>query len=187
MSEAEVSPIPAYAMAPRPKRVKRIRLALFLTSLAAALIVSIGGFLMSVMGRLAFGLEPGLISPANSDRYSLMGGFWFGVELATASIFIFFITVPATWLALGLTVGRFPHRGITARRPYVQWTAVWGAALVGGTTLIAGYFLLGVPAAAGALVAGVLIGTAAGAICGALLHAIIRPARQVDQADVNVF
>jgi hypothetical protein len=178
------TPLPAYATAPRPKRVKRIRLAILVASFAACFSVTLIGLVFGGLMQLIFGMlglgglglgEPGFI-----------GGARMALSLATFNFILFFITVPAAAMALGLSVGRFPQRGITALAPYMRWAGIWGAVLVGITTFGFGLFG-GAAAAAGALVAGAGIGGLAGAFCGFLVHRIIAPARQLTEMDVSIF
>ncbi|KCZ96116.1 putative lipoprotein [Hyphomonas hirschiana VP5] len=179
------SPLPGYAMAARPRRVKRVKLALFLSSMAACVVVAIVGFLMMALSFTVIGLAgqaPGLAVGAGDFR----GGALLATQLAAMNFILFFITVPAAALALGLSIGRFPYRGITAPASYVRWGAVWGAVLVGGTTFGFGWFG-GAASALGALMCGGCIGAIAGAFCGFLFHAIVQPARQLTQMDVSVF
>ncbi|MBA3067335.1 MAG: hypothetical protein FP825_02505 [Hyphomonas sp.] len=175
--------LPAYATTPRPKRVKRIRLALLVSSFAACLSVTLMGFVFKWLMLLAFGI---MGSPLGVGESGFLGGAQMALQLASLNFFLFFITVPAAALALGLSIGRFPHKGITAIKPYLRWGGIWGAILVGSTTFVFGWFG-GAESAAGALVAGSLVGAIAGAFCGFLLHAIVAPARQLTDVDVNVF
>ena len=184
MTSQADSELPAYATAPRPKRVKRIRLALLVSSFAACLGVTLMGYIFKGLFTLAFGIL-GLGGFAVGER-GFLGGVEMALQLASLNFFLFFITVPAAALALGLSIGRFPHRGITALKPYLRWGAVWGAILVGGTTFAFGWFG-GAAAAFGALLSGGLIGVLAGAFCGFLLHLIVAPGRQLTDVDVLVF
>jgi hypothetical protein len=176
--------LPAYATSPRPKRVKRVRLALLVASFAACLSVTLMGFIFMGMMELAFGIL-GWNGVAVGQR-GFMGGVQMALQLSSFNFILFFITVPAAALALGLSIGRLPHRGITALRPYLRWGAIWGGILVGGTTFVFGLFG-GAAAAAGALIAGLFIGGLAGTLCGFLVHKIIAPARQLTEMDVSVF
>ena len=176
--------LPAYATSPRPKRVKRIRLALLVSSFAACVSVTLMGYVFLGLMELAFGiLGWGGLAVGQTG---FLSGVQTGLQLAAQNFFLFFITVPAAALALGLSIGRLPHRGITALMPYLRWGAVWGAILVGGTTFVFGWFG-GAAAAAGALVSGGAIGGAAGAFCGFLLHRIVAPAKQLTEMDLSVF
>jgi hypothetical protein len=176
--------LPAYATSPRPKRVKRVRLALLVASFAACLSVTLMGFIFMGMMELAFGIL-GWNGVAVGQR-GFLGGVQMALQLSSFNFILFFITVPAAALALGLSIGRLPHRGITALRPYLRWGAIWGGILVGGTTFAFGLFG-GAAAAAGALIAGLFIGGLAGTLCGFLVHKIIAPARQLTEMDVSVF
>jgi len=178
------SELPAYATSPRPKRVKRIRLALLVASFAACLSVTLMGYIFLGLTELAFGIL-GWNGLAVGEA-GFLGGVRAGLQLAALNFFLFFITVPAAALALGLSIGRMPHRGITALAPYLRWGAIWGAVLVGGTTFVFGWFG-GAASAAGALMAGGAVGGLAGGLCGFLVHRIVAPARQLTDVDLNVF
>lgn len=177
--------VPAYAMAARPRRVKRVKFALLLSSMAACVGVAIVGFLLMSLSLIIIGLAgqtPGLAVGAGDFR----GGALLAAQLSAMNFILFFITVPAAALTLGLSIGRFPHRGITGIVPYLRWGAIWGSVLVGGTTFAFGLF--GGPASAfGALMCGGAIGGMAGTFCGFLFHAIVQPARQLTEMDVSVF
>lgn len=184
MTSGAESELPAYATSPRPKRVKRIRLALLVSSFAACISVTLMGYVFLGLMQLGFGILgwDGLAI----GQTGFLSGVQTAMQLSALNFFLFFITVPSAALALGLSIGRFPHRGITARAPYLRWGAIWGALLVGGTTLVFGLFG-GAAAAAGALMAGGAIGGLAGGFCGFLLHAIVAPARQLTDVDLSVF
>ncbi|MCA8900806.1 MAG: hypothetical protein KDA53_06100 [Hyphomonas sp.] len=191
MSEGETgiqtdTATPSYAGAiERRRRFKRIKLGLFLSSLAACLGVTLLGLLSSGLVSLAFGLT-GRSSYVYFNEHSFVNGMMMGCQLATYNFFLFFITVPAAWLALGLSIGRMPYRGIVKMRPFLRWGAIWGAILVGGMT--GGFGLFSGPVnAAGALLTGGMIGAVAGVACGLLFHRIVRPAEQLADVDVNVF
>jgi hypothetical protein len=178
------TPLPIYATSPRPRRVKRVWLATFLASMAACLSVTLIGFILLGITDALFGIL-GMGGLAVGQR-GLIGGIAAGLQLAAYNFFLFFITVPAAALALGLSVGRFPHQGITALKSYMRWGAIWGAILVGGVTFFFGWFG-GAEAAFGALLSGSFVGGLAGAFCGFLMHKIINPVRQLSDVDVNVF
>lgn len=177
--------LPAYAMAARPRRVKRVKLALLLSSMAACVVVAIVGFLVMALSFIVIGLAgqtPGLAVGTGDFR----GGALLAAQLSAMNFILFFITVPAAALTLGLSIARFPHRGITHMTPYLRWGAIWGGFLVGGTTFAFGLFG-GAASAIGALICGGAIGGLAGTFCGFLFHAIVQPARQVTEMDVSVF
>lgn len=178
-------PLPIYAAAAQPRRIKRVKLALFLSSMAACVAVAILGFILMTASFLLIGLAgqtPGLIVGTGDFR----GGALLAAQLSAMNFILFFITVPAAALALGLSIGRFPSRGISALPSYLRWGAVWGGVLVGGTTFAFG--MLGGPASgAGGLLCGAAIGGLAGAFCGFLFHAIVQPGRQLTEMDVSVF
>lgn len=178
------TPLPGYAVSPRPRRVKRVWLATFVSALAACIGVTL-------IGLVASGILHSLFAITGIGSFALgqdgfFGGFALALQLSAMNFFLFFLTVPAAALALGLSVGRFPHRGITARKPYLRWGAIWGAILVGGVSLIFGSFG-GVVSALGALSGGLMVGGAAGLFCGFLMHRIIDPVRQLRDVDIDVF
>lgn len=176
--------LPAYATSPRPKRVRRVWLATFVSAFAACLSVTLLGYILSGLLQavfFAFGLGSLMLG-----REGFISGFALAMQISAVNFILFFITVPAAALALGLSVGRFPHRGITARIPYLRWGAIWGAILVGGVTFALGMFG-GVLSSLGALCGGVMVGAIAGTFCGFLMHKIIDPVRQLTDVDVNVF
>ena len=176
--------LPAYATSPRPKRVKRVRLAVLVASCAACLSVTLIGIVSISMMKFALSLFGE--SSAVFGHTSVMGGVELALQLSSMNFFLFFVTVPAAALALGLSIGRLPHRGITALAPYLRWGALWGAILVGGTTFAFG-LLSAAAAAAGALITGLGIGGLAGAFCGFLVHRIVAPPRQLAEMDVSAF
>lgn len=183
--EAESSAtLPAYAISARPKRVKRIRLALLVASFAACLSVTLMGAIAAGLLQIGFGVTG--LSAVGAGRNDFLEGVQMAFQLASFNFILFFITVPAAALALGLSIGRLPYRGITALKPYLRWGAIWGAVLVGITTGLVGLFA-GVASAAGALFGGGSIGALAGLFCGFLVHRIINPARQLNAIDLDVF
>lgn len=180
---ASATDLPAYALEARPKRIRRVKLALLLASLAACVSVSILGFvLMGLMD--AFGAITRIRTFSGED--TLFSGVLLAFQLSALNFFIFFITVPAAAIALGLSIGRMPHRGVTPLGPYLRWGSIWGAILVGVTTglfdLLGGAFSF-----AGALLGGLGVGAMAGLLCGLIFHAVVNPARQVSEMDVSVF
>ncbi|WP_340691756.1 hypothetical protein [Hyphomonas sp.] len=186
MTQEPTAPMtPAYADPVRRTHIKRIKLALFLSALAACLGVSlIGG-----IGLALFFLVQSFIG---FDRVSVFdssfaGGVMTGLQLSAMNFFLFLITVPAAWAALGLSIGRMPHRGIAARRPYLRWGAIWGAILVGVTTGFFSFMGGGLAMCLGALLAGASVGALAGIGCGFLFYAIVRPAEQLRDVDISVF
>ena len=185
----EPSAMANYSVA-KPK-LKRVALACFLCGVAAcvsvALVAFAIGFGVSVIGGIV-GLDD---IRFNGD------GFWSGAGLAlllsAMNWWFFYITVPAAWLVLGLSIGRFPRRGVTRPLPYYRWASIWGAILVGCTCLFfSGANLFGrsggdITFTVGAAFGGTLIGAIAGLACGWLFLAIVKPAEQVRQINVDVF
>ena len=186
LSKAPAYTAPGYAVEGQYRKIRRIKLGLFLSSLTACLSVTLLGalgsaILFTVMN--AFGVN---------HFYDMTGsgfpmGLMLGVQMATYNFILFFITVPVAWAAMGFSIGRFPHRGIANRMPYIRWAAIWGMILVGGTTLIFGGLIGGLLAAFGALLVGLVIGLTAGICCGLLFYAIVKPAEQLHDTDISVF
>ncbi len=180
-----------YAPVDKPK-IKRVALAILLCGPAA----SIGVALISAVLIFIYSMLHEMLG-INIDIGGLNnGGFGFGLAIAVLggafNWYFFYLTVPAAWLALGLSVGRFPRRGISAPAPYYRWGAVWGAVLVGGvTTIAAGLFGSDggevFVSAIGGLIGGVVIGGSAGLLCAALFRLIVRPERQMETVDADVF
>ena len=176
------------------RKIRRVKLGLLLASLAACLSVSLLAlfaiFMLSLFdafGGQNFFIGSGAATGMSGAAFHFVQGLQFGLILSLYNFILFFLTVPAAWLAMGLSIGRFPHRGIAARGPYVRWGAIWGMILVGGTTGISGGLIFGIFAGIGALLTGLLVGVLAGAVCGLLFYAIVKPAEQLHDADVSVF
>lgn len=180
-----------YAPATKPK-IKRVALAVLLcgpaASIGVALISAVLIFVYSVLNE-ALGINIDVGGP-NS------GGFGFGLAIAVLggafNWYFFYLTVPAAWLALGFSIGRFPRRGISAPKSYYRWGGIWGAALVGSVTMIAAG-LFGsdggesVISGLGGLIGGAAIGGLAGLLCAALFLMIVRPEQQMETVDAEVF
>jgi len=179
-------PLPSYAGATQRRSFKRIKLGLFLSSLAACLFVTLIGVVCTRVMMLAMGITGAAASYSMLNGSGFIGGMSGAFQLASYNFFLFFINVPAAWLALGLSIGRFPYRGIMHRKPYLRWGSIWGAILVGGTTSLFG-FLAGFVSGTGALLGGAFVGALAGVLCGWLFHAIVKPANQLADVDVDVF
>ena len=179
-------PLPAYAGPVQRRSFRRIKLGLFLSSMAACLGVTLLGLLCTSAMTLSLGLTGAAMNYGLLGSGGFVGGMLAGCQLATYNFILFFITVPAAWLALGLSIGRFPYRGIVRRPPFVRWGAIWGAILVGTTT--GGFGLLqSLATGLGALVSGGSIGAFSVAGCGLLFYTIVKPANQLADVDVSVF
>ncbi len=179
--------MPDYTV-PVTAKFKRIGLASFLCGMAACILVAlIGVTLLFLSFQFAglFGRDAGIVF---SDD-----GFLQGMGLATLmsamNWYLGYFTIPAAWIAIAFSLGRFPRRGIVRPGPYYRWGAIWGAILVGGTTGIACFLMASsnIASGVGGLVAGAAIGAAAGLICGAIFRGIVRPAEQVKRIQVDVF
>lgn len=186
MTDAPGPDLPSYAGPAARRSFRRIKLALFLSSMAACLLVTLIGVVCTRILMLAMGISGAAANYGLLSGSSLMGGVSGAFQLASYNFLLFFINVPAAWLALGLSIGRLPYRGILHRKPYIRWGSIWGAILVGGTT---GFFgtLSSIPSGIGALIGGAFIGAIAGALCGLLFYAIVKPANQLADVDVDVF
>ena len=185
-SGPEEPALPSYAGPVQRRKFKRIRLGLLMSSMAACLGVTLLGVTFGQVAMLAMGITGAAMNYGLLSSNGFFSGVYGAFQLATYNFLLFFITVPAAWLALGLSIGRFPYRGILKRAPYIRWGAIWGAILVGGTT--GGFGLISsVLSGLGALIAGGAIGAIAGSGCGLLFHAIVKPANQLSDVDVGVF
>ncbi|KCZ53471.1 hypothetical protein [Hyphomonas chukchiensis] len=177
-------PTPAYADGSLRTHIKRVKLGLFLSSLAACLGVSVIGGLMLGFVHILLGVFG--MNATQPFQSTLTSGIVTGLQLAALNFVLFLVTVPAAWLALGLSIGRMPHRRIAARAPYIRWGAIWGAILVGGTTFAFG-LIESIQTGIGALLSGASVGALAGVGCGFLFYAIVRPAEQLRDVDISVF
>ncbi|MFN7054530.1 hypothetical protein [Hyphomonas sp.] len=176
---------PAYAEPARPRRVKRVKLALFCASMIASVAVSIiGGLTLGLFDLIggAVGRDLGVTIAQGGP----VGGAILAAQLSMLNFILFFLTIPAAAIALGLSIARLPGRGITAGKPYLRWGGIWGGVLVSVTTALFGLFV-DVLAGIGAFITGGLIGGLAGLFCGLVFHSIVRPARQLSQEDISVF
>ena len=188
------APIPEYSV-PAAK-IKRVLLGSLVAALAACFFVSMIGILVIIGTNLISGIF-GI--PITSWFAQI--GFWSGVTTAVFAAavnwYFCYLTVPAAWLALGLSIGRFPKRNIIRAAPYYRWGAIWGAILVGATTAIGVAVItqgtFGVTSESylsgilGAGLMGALIGTIAGLLCAVVFRVIVRPAEQVRKIALDVF
>ncbi|MEO1553341.1 MAG: hypothetical protein AAFR82_05355 [Pseudomonadota bacterium] len=173
---------------PTIAKFKRIGMASFLCGMAACILVALIGVILLFLGfqtASLFGQDAGQIF----SGHALLEGIGFATLMAAMNWYFAYFTVPAAWIAIGFSLGRFPRRGIMRPQPYYRWGAIWGGILVGSTTGIASYFVANmnaVPALSG-FATGALIGGGAGVICGAIFRGIVRPNEQVKQIQVDVF
>lgn len=181
------APASSYTV-PTIAKFKRIGLASFLCGMAACVLVTMIGmilmFLAFQIGGL-FGRDVGLVFADDG----VLQGIGFATLMSAMNWFFAYFTVPAAWVAIGFSLGRFPRRGIVHAAPYYRWGAIWGALLVGGTTGVSSFIVTEanlLPAVSGFFM-GALIGAAAGLVCGAIFRSIVRPAEQVKQIQVDVF
>ena len=178
---------PKYTV-PTRARFKRIGLASFLCGLAACMLVTLIGAILLFLGfqvSALFGREAGVVF---SDE-GVLQGMGIATFMAALNWYFAYFTVPAAWVAIGFSLGRFPRRGIVHPLPYYRWGAIWGAILVGATTGIATFFVSQGNAVTtlSSGVTGGLIGATAGLICGAIFRGIVRPTEQVKRIQVDVF
>ncbi|MEM9573036.1 MAG: hypothetical protein AAF996_16340 [Pseudomonadota bacterium] len=173
---------------PTITKFKRIALASFLCGMAACVLVTlIGAILLFLAFQIAglFGRDLGLIFADDG----ILQGIGFATLMSAMNWFFAYFTVPAAWVAIGFSLGRFPRRGIVHAQPYYRWGAIWGALLVGGTTGISSFIVsqMGLVPAISGFFMGALIGAVAGLVCGAIFRGIVRPAEQVKQIQIDVF
>lgn len=173
---------------PAVAKFKRIGLASFLCGMAACIVVTLIGLTLLFLGfqvSSLFGQDAGLIF---ADQ-GFLQGIGFATLMSAMNWYFAYFTVPAAWLAIGFSLGRFPRRGILHPLPYYRWGAIWGGFLVGSTTGIASFLLTNMNpiTAISGFLTGAMIGGAAGLICGAIFRGIVRPAEQVKDIQVDVF
>ena len=180
-----------------PKKIKRVALACFLCGVNACISVTIIAIIIIFSVSMFDGLTGNNGNVFGSSR-GFLGGSFLALGMSAMNWWLFYITIPAAWIAIGCSIGRFPHRGITRAIPYYRWGMIWGALLVGGTTTFFSTMLgtggwdgltrtLEASYVLGAALTGGAIGAAAGALCGALFLAIVRPAEQVRRIEIEVF
>ena len=182
---ADTSPARDYLADHDRPRVRRVLLATFLCGICASISVTMiaAGLAFSFSSATAlFGATPFEMG----ERDEFMSGAIMAVMMAGFNWIVFYVVLPVTWVALALSIGMFPRRGIVRSRPYYRWGAIWGALLVGTPTAIFG-ISGGAATLVGALVTGLSIGLLAGLVCAALFLAIVRPRQQVSQITADVF
>ncbi len=173
---------------PTTAKFKRIGLASFLCGMAACILVTLIGVTLLFLGfqiSSLFGRDAGLIFGDDGP----LQGIGFATLMSAMNWYVAYFTVPAAWVAIAFSLGRFPRRGIVEPQPYYRWGAIWGGFLVGTTTGIASYMLSNTNMVTGftGFLTGATIGAVAGLICGAIFRGIVRPAEQVKQIQVDVF
>jgi len=190
-SEGETGELPDYTLA--PPRLRRIGLAIFLCGLAACVIVTMIGvaalFGLRAVDQILLGGDGEVLA---SGTAPLMRGAMIAGLAAAMNWLFFYLTIPAAWLALGFSLGRFPRRGILHGAPYQRWGAIVGAVLVALPTLLGAAAFAGDGADAGAVLLGAAgmalgLGALSGLACAGLFLAIVRPERQVRRVDAEVF
>lgn len=173
---------------PTTAKFKRIGIASFLCGMAACILVTLIGVTLLFLGfqiSSLFGRDAGLIFGDDGP----LQGIGFATLMSAMNWYVAYFTVPAAWVAIAFSLGRFPRRGIVEPQPYYRWGAIWGGFLVGTTTGIASYLLSSqnFATALSGFLTGVAIGAVAGLVCGAIFRGIVRPAEQVKQIHVEVF
>lgn len=182
---------------PRPKRVKvkRVWLAILLTGVGACIIVAVIGitslFLMNILASL---VSPGRsLNLLADDLPAPIQGVAIAALAAMMNWVVGYLTIPAAMLALGLSLGRFPRRGIVHTGPYLRWGAIWGGLLVAAPSIFAAIVVSGgagtgwIGRLLGAALGGASIGALAGLASAGLFLLIVRPAQQVKPVDASVF
>lgn len=173
---------------PTIAKFKRIGLASFLGGMAACILVTLIGLILLFLGfqvSSMLGRDADIIF----SEEGLLQGIGFATLMSAMNWYVAYFTVPAAWLAIALSLGRFPRRGIVNPQPYYRWGAIWGAFLVGSTTGIACFLLssMNMITATSGFLTGATIGAVAGLVCGAIFRGIVRPAEQVKKIQVDVF
>ena len=116
----------------------------------------------------------------------LLAGATMSLIMCAFNWFLFYIVLPVTWLVLAASIGTFPYRRILTRGPYLRWTTIWGALLVGGVTASL-TFSESVMAGIGALVTGAAVGALAGYVCGRLFLSSVKPQSHLAEHTADVF
>lgn len=186
-TDASVTASPRYSV-PTTAKLKRIGLASFLCGTAACILVTLIGVTIMFLAYQVTGLFGYQLEPMLSDE-GILQGIAMATLMSAMNWYFGYFTIPAAWIAIAFSLGRLPRRGIVHPMPYYRWGAIWGAILVGGTTMIAAFFVASMNplSALGGLIMGALIGGGAGLICGAIFRGIVRPAEQVKRIQVEVF
>ena len=179
--------MPDYAI-PTIAKFKRIGLASFLCGLSACILVTLIAAAFMFIGFQTAGIF-GQNAGAVFDNEGFLQGVGMAVFMAALNWYLAYFTIPAAWLAIAFSLGRFPRRGIVRPAPYYRWGAIWGGILVGGTTGFMSLLFSSMNwlTALGGLLAGTAIGALAGVICGGIFRGIVRPAEQVKRIQVEVF
>ncbi|MEP1142321.1 MAG: hypothetical protein ABJH52_01270 [Henriciella sp.] len=189
LSQPSASPAapPDYSV-PTTAKLKRVGLASFLCGMAACILVTLMGVTIMFLAYQIAGLFGVQLEPLFSDD-GVLQGIAMATLMSAMNWYFGYFTIPAAWIAIAFSLGRLPRRGIVHPMPYYRWGAIWGAILVGGTTMIAAFFVASMNplSAFGGLLMGALIGGGAGLICGAIFRGIVRPAEQVKRIQVEVF
>jgi hypothetical protein len=185
---------PAYAQAP-PRRARRVWLASILSGIAASILVTLIGAGVILLFVLLVGVSPseGRGWVASGDDFPLLQGAAIAAMAAAFNWYFAYLTIPAASLALGLTLGRFPRRGIVRPGPYVRWAMISGAILVTGPSLLGFFAMMDADPnglawrLAGCVLSGAGIGALAGLACAGLFRLIVRPRAQLGEIDTRVF
>ena len=174
----------------RETKVRRVGLACFLCAISASVLVSAFGILAAII--LTNGFRGGdITSDAGFAAGAMLGAF-----MAAGNWVMFYVTIPLSWIAIGLSIGRFPEKRIRETGAYLRRGVILGAATVGivCSLLVPLVALSGssslnsaLPLALGGLFMGSLIGAAAGYCCAGLFTLIVRPKSQIPAIDALVF
>ena len=114
---------------PTITKFKRIGLAGFLCGMAACILVTLIGVTFLFLGFQIsdlLGRDAGLIF----SEHPFLQGIGFATLMAAMNWYFAYFTVPAAWIALAASLGRFPRRGIIRPLPYYGWGGIWGGLLV---------------------------------------------------------
>ncbi len=177
-------------------RVRRVWLAIIICGFAACVLVTLVGivwlFGLNLVGGAIFGqsLNSG---PIPGPQDSFFQGLSIAGMAASFNWIFGYLTVPAAMLALGVTIGRFPRRGIIEPPAYLLWGAISGAILVAAPSVFGAFFVSSSSDAVrpepvfGALLGGLCIGALAGVACAGLFLLIVKPKSQIGAVDASVF
>ncbi len=160
----------------------RNKLGLFAASLTACISVALIGLGFTMLLNIA-----GLGSTYGYESQSpIIGGIAVAAMLSMMNFVLFFITVPAAFFGLALTLGIKPYSPNVRRFSYFREAALVGGFLVG---LVSGLFGLAenLQTSAVAALSGGLIGALSGLVCAKVYLIIVKPEKLGQGIDPDIF
>lgn len=163
----------------RPTQIQRNKLALFASALTACAAVSAVGFL-SVFLLTLVTQDDGI------SKNDFLAGMQMASQISAVNFFLFFINIPAAFVGLAVTLGRKPYALKVEPLGYYREAAIVGAVLVGGICSLIGLAQSALGAFGGMFWGG-MIGAASGCCCAGVYRLIVRPDRQINHVDPEIF